>query len=86
METSQLISAMAAKEAPKGAGDFPRVMALKTFCHRYNISRTSVYREIKLGRLRVLKMGKSVRIHEEDAEAWVNALRAVSRAPAGDND
>jgi len=49
-------------------------MSISAFCIRYDIGRTTVYEEIKQGRLRALKCGKRTIITVDDAEAWLRLL------------
>jgi excisionase family DNA binding protein len=51
-----------------------RAMSIDAFCCRYGIGRTSVYEEIKQGRLRAVKVGKRTLVPEDDAEAWLQRL------------
>jgi excisionase family DNA binding protein len=37
------------------------------------LGRTTVYAEIAAGRLRAVKVGRSVRIRRDDLEAWIEA-------------
>lgn len=50
------------------------MLKLPQFCERYKLSRSAAYREISAGRLRVTRIGRSVRIKSEDAEAWAANL------------
>jgi excisionase family DNA binding protein len=52
----------------------PRAFSIEEFCQRFGIGRTSVYREIKLGRLRARKIGRRTVILEDDAEDWSRRL------------
>ncbi len=47
---------------------------IKQFCIRYAVSRSTVYREIEAGRLKTLKIGRSTRISEEEAQQWLASL------------
>jgi hypothetical protein len=57
--------------------DLPELMTVKDFLAAFRIGRTSFYQEVRLGRLRVVKYGRSTRIARADAEAWLLNLRAV---------
>ncbi len=46
------------------------------FAEVYGICRTKVCREIKAGRLKTLKCGRSVLIPREAAEAWQKLLKS----------
>jgi excisionase family DNA binding protein len=58
-----------------------RAMSIGDFCQRYGIGRTSVYEEIKQGRLRGLKVGRRTIITEDDAEAWLQRLPVLETGP-----
>jgi len=44
------------------------------FSARTGISRSGIYREIEAGKLKVVRLGRSVRIREQDIQAWCDAL------------
>ncbi len=50
------------------------VYRISEFCLLYAISRTSLYREIRSTRLRVIKRGRRVLISRTEAERWFIAL------------
>lgn len=52
----------------------PELMSMKQFCESYTCGRTSAYREIAAGRLRIRKFGSATRIARADAEAWAASL------------
>jgi hypothetical protein len=49
-------------------------MTVADFCARYSVGRTSLYREVNAGRLKLRKFGSATRIARCDAEAWANGL------------
>lgn len=53
----------------------PQALDIEGVCHRYSIGRTTVFAEIKSGRLRATKIGRSTRIDVRDADAWWDAQR-----------
>jgi hypothetical protein len=55
-----------------------RAMSVSEFSERYGPGRTTIYQEIKLGRLRARKCGKRTFITEDDAEDWLRSLPLVS--------
>jgi hypothetical protein len=57
----------------------PAAMTLPEFCRWARLGRTATYREIKLGRLRLVKVGAKSLILVADAERW---LRSLPTAPA----
>lgn len=54
--------------------DIPELMTVADFLARYSIGRTSFYREVAAGRLKLRKFGSASRIARADAEAWVSCL------------
>lgn len=52
----------------------PELLTVADFCFRYSISRTSLYREVNAGRLKLRKFGSATRIARSDAEAWAANL------------
>jgi excisionase family DNA binding protein len=64
-----------AERAPRAV---QRAMSISEFSERYGPGRTTIYEEIKLGRLRARKCGKRTLITEDDAEHWLQALPLVA--------
>ena len=68
----------------------PHLMTVPEFVARYGVSRSRTYELLAAGELTALKIGRSVRIPEEAAQAWKASLpafrprsaRAESRATA----
>jgi len=56
----------------------PELMSMKQFCESYTCGKTSAYREVAAGRLRIRKFGTATRIARADAEAWAASLPTVS--------
>ncbi len=52
----------------------PELLRVADFCAHYNIGRTSLYREVNAGRLKLRKFGTATRIAREDAELWAATL------------
>ena len=48
--------------------------AVREFCARYGICRDTFYREVKLGRLRAVKLGHKTLVLRPDAEALAASL------------
>jgi excisionase family DNA binding protein len=48
--------------------------AVREFCARYGICRDTFYREVKLGRLRAVKVGHKTLVLKSDAENWAASL------------
>jgi excisionase family DNA binding protein len=39
-----------------------------------SLSRSSIYREIEKGNLKVIKIGKSIRFHDEEIQRFIDSL------------
>ena len=52
----------------------PELMTMGDFLARYSIGRTTAYREVAAGRLKIRKLGNATRIARTDAEAWASSL------------
>ena len=55
----------------------PQLHALGVVSARTSLSRSALYREIKAGHLRALKVGKSLRVSEDDLQAFISSLQAA---------
>ena len=49
-------------------------------CERYSISRSNLYRDIKAGKIRIVKRGKSTLLARADIQAWANACLDANKA------
>ena len=54
-----------------------RAYSVDVFCERFGVGRTTAYREIKTGRLHVVKVGKRTLITADAAELWLRSLPAA---------
>jgi excisionase family DNA binding protein len=54
-----------------------RALSVEQFCERYGIGKSTLYVQIREGRLRLRKIGKRSVIAVEDAEIWFKNLRTV---------
>lgn len=52
----------------------PQAYSIEAFCKRFGLGRSKTYEEIRLGRLKIRKVGARTLIAHEDAIAWFNAL------------
>lgn len=50
------------------------LLTVPEFCRRYAISRTSLYREVSAGNLKLRKFGSHSRVTRRDADAWASQL------------
>jgi hypothetical protein len=60
------------------AGDqmeLKQLLTITDFTAQYSLSRTSLYREVMAGRLRLTKVGRRSFIAIEDAQTWLQNLR-----------
>ena len=53
------------------------------FIAAYGIGRTIFYREVKEGRLRIIKVGSITLVSKEDAEAWLNLHKESTKSKRG---
>jgi predicted site-specific integrase-resolvase len=53
----------------------PELYTFTDFLTAYPISRTTAYREVKAGRLRVTKIRRRSYVTRSDAEAWLKKCR-----------
>ncbi|NBR30429.1 MAG: DNA-binding protein [Betaproteobacteria bacterium] len=52
----------------------PQLHTLATVGERTSLSRSALYREIKAGRLKALKVGKALRISESELQRFIVSL------------
>ena len=60
------------------AQPLPHLMTINAFCAWSSLGRTKVYDEIKLGRLRSIRVGGRRLIRADDAEAWLEGHARAS--------
>lgn len=58
----------------------PELMSVREFLDSFRIGRTTFYREVAAGRIRVIKIGRSTRVSREAAAEWLAILDANSEA------
>lgn len=58
----------------------PQLLTVNDFLRIFSISRTSFYREVNSGRLKIVKFGTATRISRAEAEAWLQRLTPVTPA------
>jgi excisionase family DNA binding protein len=64
-------------EAEQQRRAWQRAMSIAEFCQSYGVGRTTVYEEIKQGRLRARKCGKRTIITETDGDDWLHRLPVI---------
>lgn len=52
------------------------------FCQRYVISKSSFYREVQAGRLRLFKRGRTTLVARVEAERWFKSLTLGQPQPS----
>jgi excisionase family DNA binding protein len=52
----------------------PSLHKLARVGERTGLSRSSIYREIKAGNLKTVKIGRAIRVREQDLADFINAL------------
>jgi excisionase family DNA binding protein len=55
----------------------PTLHKVATVISRTGLSRSALYREIRLGRLKVVKIGRSVRVREKDLVDFIDTLAVI---------
>ena len=58
----------------------PQMLSIPMVSERTSLSRSTLYREIDSGRLKVVKIGKSVRITEQALTEYIDALEIKGSA------
>lgn len=57
-------------------------ISIREFTALTGLGRTSTYREIREGRLKVRKVGRRTLILQEDVQAWLTALERIDKQVA----
>jgi excisionase family DNA binding protein len=52
----------------------PQLLRITDICSTLNMSRSAIYREIKAGKIKAFKIGKSLRINAEEVSRYVATL------------
>ena len=52
----------------------PRLYTVPQVVYQTNLSRSTIYSEIAAGRLRVVKLGRAVRVPAEELDRWIGEL------------
>jgi excisionase family DNA binding protein len=58
----------------------PRLLALSEVSLQTSLSRSTLYREIVAGRLKVVKIGKSVRVTDQALRDYIASLGSVTES------
>ena len=57
----------------------PRLLALSEVSHQTSLYRSTLYREIDAGRLKIVKIGKSVRVTYQALRDYIASLGSVAQ-------
>jgi excisionase family DNA binding protein len=70
------VTSAPAKSSPQKSA-LPRkaLFTMKEFCIAHNISRSTAYKEVNEGRLKLTRLGRKVLVAAQDARDWVEAIR-----------
>jgi excisionase family DNA binding protein len=60
----------------------PELMTVQDFLHNFSVGKTTFYREVEAGRLRIVKIGRSTRVTRLDAMDWLQNLKTSQREHA----
>jgi hypothetical protein len=60
----------------------PGLQSVGQFCAKHSISRSALYREVRLERLKLTKVGGSSRISPVHEREWLDALPVVTGVAA----
>ncbi len=52
-----------------------QLMTVRDFLTHYRVGRTTFYKEVQAGRLRIIKLGQATRVSVADAENWLIAVQ-----------
>ena len=52
----------------------PELMTVQDFLDNFRVGKTTFYREVEAGRLRITKVGRSTRVTRGDAAVWLRGL------------
>ena len=58
-----------------------KALGIDEFCRLFGVGRTTVYAEIKTGRLRARKIGTRTIIANDDADDWLRKLPLIEVRP-----
>jgi excisionase family DNA binding protein len=57
------------------------VFSVDEFRERYGVGKTTIYEEIRAGRLMAMKVGRRTIITEEDGKNWLRSLPKANGTP-----
>ena len=63
----------------------PSAFSIDDFCSRYGIGRSTIYDEIRTGRLEAVKVGRRTLITEQAGQDWLRSLPKAGEAAASRN-
>lgn len=56
-----------------------RLLTVLQFCDKYNVGRTKAFEEMRLRRLKAVKVGNKTLIPDDAAEEWLHSLPEARR-------
>jgi excisionase family DNA binding protein len=62
--------------------DTRQALSIKQFCNQFGLGKDRFYEEVRLGRLRAIKVGHRTLILRADAERWLASLPTLDLAAA----
>lgn len=65
--------------AARWPGAYPLLLTMEQAAECLQVSRSSLYREVRRGQLQVVKLGHLTRIRLDDLQAYVSGLAAPTR-------
>ena len=66
------------KDFSEANSPLPRLHKLESVAERVGLSRSAIYREISAGRLKIVKIGRAVRVTEAEIVRYINSLPVVN--------
>lgn len=55
--------------------DLPELMTVRDFLDNFRMGKTTFYRHVESGQLKIVKVGRATRVARSDAETWLRSLR-----------
>ncbi|MEM7568845.1 MAG: helix-turn-helix domain-containing protein [Pseudomonadota bacterium] len=63
----------------------PKLITISEFQRAYGVSRSTIYRQSKAGKLPIVKVGRASRIREDHAQSWLESLPKTASESALDS-
>jgi excisionase family DNA binding protein len=62
----------------------PRLLTVEEFCDSTGLSKANAYKQVRLGRLPAVRIGRAVRISAAAAQEWIESGGSPIVDPGGD--